>query len=298
MARRLPDPISRNEGETDEDFIARRALSKRRLQIMKRIYQSYYRWASLVEARQAEDVLHVEGEDFYLGDMLVGLETLPRRQRQSFELICLRGYTESEARDVILPNSRWSTPVQQYSDDGLKKMVIAYDLRQAGAWNAEAATRRRPRKIRQEESQVTAIIEAPALPEQSTPAAPVVSGRRVRQWDFSKWSPSHESLRDFVNSRSGLDITAAQVKAVMVLRREWHGSPTQVAERFRRKEELARERRLYGRETPEQRKTRKAADRMQKTADRIARKAAELQEQMRQMRIDAGLDPDTGLPVA
>lgn len=74
------------------------------------------------------------GEDIYVGDLLVGLDTLPKRQRQAFELICLQHYTETAARDVLLPDSKSSTPVQQYADSGLARMVSAYDAKQAGQW--------------------------------------------------------------------------------------------------------------------------------------------------------------------
>lgn len=73
-----------------------------------------------------------DGEDIYIRDLLVGLDSLPRRQREAFELICLQGYTETAARDKMLPNSRSSTPVQQYSDSGLIRMVAKYDELQAG----------------------------------------------------------------------------------------------------------------------------------------------------------------------
>lgn len=73
-------------------------------------------------------------EDIYIGDLLVGLDSLPPRQRQAFELICLQGYTETAARDELLPNSKSSTPVQQYADSGLLRMVTAYDLKQQGCW--------------------------------------------------------------------------------------------------------------------------------------------------------------------
>jgi hypothetical protein len=77
---------------------------------------------------------------------MVGIDSLPNRQRQAFELICLRGYTESAATAILLPNSRWSTPVQQYSDDGLKKMIAAYDARQDGTWDPLAVRRKRRKK--------------------------------------------------------------------------------------------------------------------------------------------------------
>lgn len=117
MSRRLPDdPI------------------KRRLQVFKRLYQHLSHWQALIEDRGMSDVITVPdtGEDIYLRDLMVGINTLPRRQREAFELICLQGYTETAARDKMLPNSRSSTPVQQYSDSGLVRMVAKYDEKQAG----------------------------------------------------------------------------------------------------------------------------------------------------------------------
>jgi len=119
MARRLPD----------EPY-------KRRLQVFKRAYQHMSHWHALMEDRGMPDVITDEmtGEDIYLGDLMVGIDSLPPRQRQAFILICLNGYTETAARDELLPNSKSSTPVQQYADSGLVRMVEAYDLKQAGHW--------------------------------------------------------------------------------------------------------------------------------------------------------------------
>lgn len=75
-----------------------------------------------------------EGEDVFLGDLMVGLPYLPKRQREAFVLICMRGYTEDAARAELLPNSKSSTPVQQYSDSGLIRMVDHYEAKQAGFW--------------------------------------------------------------------------------------------------------------------------------------------------------------------
>ena len=138
MGRRLPlyDP------DKDGDY----STSKRRIQVFKRIYQNYYHWRSLRETGEVDDILEIDGEEIYFGDLMTGIETLPLRQRQAFELICLQGYTESAATAILLPNSRWSTPVQQYSDDGLKKMVSAYDAKQGGTWNPEDARRKRRKK--------------------------------------------------------------------------------------------------------------------------------------------------------
>lgn len=135
MGRRLPDYDPDRDGEY--------ASSKRRIQVFKRVYQNYYHWKSLRESGEVSDILDVDGEEIYLGDLMTGLDILPLRQRQAFELICLQGYTESAATAILLPHSRWSTPVQQYSDDGLKKMVSAYDAKQEGTWNPTEARRKR-----------------------------------------------------------------------------------------------------------------------------------------------------------
>ncbi len=132
MSRKLPeDPV------------------KRRLQIFKRIYQHLNHFHSLLESGDMElpgIVTTPEGEEIYLGDMMVGLQTLPPRQRQAFELICLEGYTESAATEIMLPESRWSTPVQQYADMALLRMVTAYDEKQAGTFDPTASKRKKKGK--------------------------------------------------------------------------------------------------------------------------------------------------------
>jgi hypothetical protein len=128
MARRLPDDPE-----------------KRRLQVFKRCYQNLQHWEALREDRGMSDVMtSPDGEDIFLGDLLVGLPYLPTRQRQAFELICLRGYTETAARDELLPNSKSSTPVQQYADSGLVRMVAAYDAKQRGDWPPAEISKPKP----------------------------------------------------------------------------------------------------------------------------------------------------------
>lgn len=117
MARKLPDEPT-----------------KRRKQIFKHVYQNMEHWRALQEDRGMSDVISVEGEDIYFGDLMVGFGHLPHRQQQAFERICLKGYTEAAARDELLPNSKSSTPVQQYADSGLVRMIAAYDAKQAGRW--------------------------------------------------------------------------------------------------------------------------------------------------------------------
>jgi len=110
---------------------------KRRLQIFKRLYQHLDHFSSLRETGRVDFdgvVTLPSGEDVYIPDLTVGLNYLPRRQREAFVLICMRGYTEAAARDELLPASKSSTPVQQYADSGLAKMVDLYDSKQAGFW--------------------------------------------------------------------------------------------------------------------------------------------------------------------
>jgi hypothetical protein len=120
MARRLPDdPV------------------KRRLQWFKRTYQHLEHFQCLLESGEMPMpgiITTPEGEEIYLPDLLFGIEDLPPRQREAFTLICLQGYTETAATKVMLPNSRWSTPVQQYADTALARMVAAYDKKQQGIW--------------------------------------------------------------------------------------------------------------------------------------------------------------------
>lgn len=110
---------------------------KRRLQSLKRVYQHLSHFRSLMEEGRMDPcgVIQMDtGEEIYLPDLMTGIAELTQRQRQAFELICLQGYTETAARDALLPNSRSSTPIQQYADAALVRMVAAYDAKQAGSW--------------------------------------------------------------------------------------------------------------------------------------------------------------------
>jgi hypothetical protein len=121
---------------------------KRRRQVFKRCYQNMEHWRALQEDRGMDLIITDEktGEDIYFHDLMVGIDSLPPRQRQAFERICLRGYTETAARDEMLPHSTSSTPVQQYADSGLARMVHAYDLKQIGMWPPTEEPKAPPRK--------------------------------------------------------------------------------------------------------------------------------------------------------
>lgn len=95
------------------------------------MYSQYSHWTSLVESQQLY-YIELEGEEIYYYDVMIGLVTLPPRQLQAFQLHVLQGYSEQAAARVMFPESKWSTPVQQYSNIALAKMVTAYDDFQCG----------------------------------------------------------------------------------------------------------------------------------------------------------------------
>ena len=116
---------------------------KRRRQIFKRIYVAYYQWEALIEDQGMQPFIKtIDGEVIDFHALMTGIDILPRRQRQAFELHCLRGMTESAAaREMGF--KRWSTPVQQYTNMALYRMIKAYDQHQAGTWDPSSVKRRR-----------------------------------------------------------------------------------------------------------------------------------------------------------
>lgn len=113
MGRRLPDdPV------------------KRRTALFKNMYGNYFHWQSLVET-DGITVITLEGEELYFYDVMVGIITLPPRQKEAFELHVLQGLSE-EAAAKEMGFVRWSTPVQQYVQMALEKMIKAYDEYQRG----------------------------------------------------------------------------------------------------------------------------------------------------------------------
>lgn len=98
---------------------------KRRLQLFRAIYNNYYVWQAQVESDNLH-FLNVEGEDVHFHDLLVGLDSLPPRQRQAFVLHILFGWPEKKAAEEM-GLTKWVTLVGQYSTAGLRRMVEAYD---------------------------------------------------------------------------------------------------------------------------------------------------------------------------
>ena len=157
MARRLPDDPA-----------------KRRAQIFKRLYQNLPHFQALLESGQMEfpGIITIPdtGEEVYLADLMVGHPTLPPRQRQAFDLICLQGYTETAATKIMLPDSKWSTPCQQYADTALARMVAAYDAKQNGSWNqAPAVITKTPSKETADLRMAAVVVSFPV--KRSAPVA-------------------------------------------------------------------------------------------------------------------------------
>lgn len=291
MGRRLPD--------YDPDKDGPYGTSRRRRDIFKRVFQNMEHWRAQQEDYGMSPVLTtVDGEEIYYHDLMTGIDTLPERQHDAFELICLQGFTESAATKIMLPDSKWSTPVQQYSDDGLKKMIAAYDARQAGTWDPEAIKKKRRSPTRKKDS-VTSVDTTPEVPEINLdqPASVADTVSELRRWDWTSWSEDHESLAKYITDH-GVDISPAQVKAVSFLRKAWYEDPTQVAERKERREARRRANDKFANETPEQRKARHLAARKLKSAELAEAKLKGIQDEIKALRVQAGLDPETGEPVA
>lgn len=98
---------------------------RRRLQLFRSIYINYFKWEALVES-EGLHFLNIDGEEVYFYDLLTGLDSLPPRQRQAFELHLLFGMTEKEAA-AEMGFTKWVTLVGQYSTAALKRMVASYD---------------------------------------------------------------------------------------------------------------------------------------------------------------------------
>lgn len=106
---------------------------KRRYQIFRRLYEKYYEWGALIESEGISHFMFTpDGEEVYRGDLLIGFDSLKPNQKIAFDLLCLRGMTETQAQREQF-NGRL-VPVQQHADTALKKMVKAYDEQQQGGY--------------------------------------------------------------------------------------------------------------------------------------------------------------------
>lgn len=106
-----------------------------------------------------------------------------------------------------------------------------------------------------------------------------VTEKKKRDRDFSKVRKLHTDLAAYVNEHSGLDpVSANQVKAILYLRPDFNNTPEQESERAVRAQKKAAEDARYAGLTDEQKKARKAADRATATAEKMAARAKQAQD--------------------
>ncbi|ACH62170.1 hypothetical protein MYRNA_201 [Mycobacterium phage Myrna] len=293
MGRQLPSYDPDKDGPYD--------TSKRRREIFKRVYQNMERWRAQQEDYGMSPFMESpDGETIYYGDLMTGLPVLAAtapQQLKAFERICLKEYTESAATAEILPDSKWSTPVQQYSDDALRKMIAAYDAVQDGTWDPVEAVKKKKRRPPQpkEDPIVTSVETAPEVPEDVQDETPLKSSR-IAHLDWTTCSAENQRLADYINSIANVGITGQQVKALAFLRKPWYRSAEEQAIRKEEADRKEAEKAKYAYETDEQRAKRFEAARRLKAAEAAQEKARQAMEEVRQLRIEAGLDPDTGEP--
>ena len=108
---------------------------------------------------------------------------------------------------------------------------------------------------------------------------------RKKDRDFTKFREMHSELADFVNLNSGLDpVTPNQVKAILTLRSDFNDTPEQAAKRAEAKRRRDEEAKKYEGLTAEQIKAAKAADRVEKQAEKLEKRLAEAREKARLIR--------------
>lgn len=108
---------------------------RRRKQMFRSLYQHMPHWREQIIAGKMDDIIVTpDGEEVCYTDLLVGLDSLSLRQRQAFELICMQGYTETAAAKIMLPESKWSTTVQQHVNAAVERMIAKYDEHQSGVF--------------------------------------------------------------------------------------------------------------------------------------------------------------------
>ncbi|AVO25016.1 RNA polymease sigma factor [Rhodococcus phage Finch] len=104
---------------------------RRRLHLFRNLYVNYYRWGREIEGNPQLVFLNVDGEEVFYYDLLTGLEALPKRMREAFELHLMFGMSEKDAaREMGF--KKWPTLVGQYSTAALRRMIVAYDTVHTG----------------------------------------------------------------------------------------------------------------------------------------------------------------------
>lgn len=90
--------------------------------VLKHIHEFW----ELYLAQGIEELVLENGYRVNIHDMkavLHGIQDLPDRQREAVTLICIDGLKEVEAAGIMLPGSKWSSPIGAYKRTGLQKLV-------------------------------------------------------------------------------------------------------------------------------------------------------------------------------
>jgi DNA-directed RNA polymerase specialized sigma24 family protein len=86
-----------------------------------RILKNFATWQSLVESAGLHTIT-VKGEDYHYLDILEAFSVLPPRQREAVWLMCVEDLSEVDVAKKM-GFTTWPTPVQQYKNYGLGRMM-------------------------------------------------------------------------------------------------------------------------------------------------------------------------------
>ena len=97
----------------------------------------------MVEARGPHaSTISIKGEEFHYMDFRDSFKVMPPRQREAVMLLCVDDMMEEDAARAMGFTS-WPTPIQQYKNFGLKKVM---DYLDAGAEERESHARKGARE--------------------------------------------------------------------------------------------------------------------------------------------------------
>lgn len=95
---------------------------KEKRKTFSRVLKNYAAWKSLVESEGLFSIKLRDGEELHYMDILEGFKVLPPRQRQAVWLMCVEDKSEVEVAEIMGFQS-WPTPVQQYKNIGLARLI-------------------------------------------------------------------------------------------------------------------------------------------------------------------------------
>lgn len=101
--------------------MAETAQFKEKRRVFAKVLKNFAKWMSLVES-EGLFTITVEGEEMHYMDVLNSFEVVPTRQRQAVWLMCIEDRSEQDVAKIMGFTS-WPTPVQQYKNLGLSRMM-------------------------------------------------------------------------------------------------------------------------------------------------------------------------------